>query len=290
MRCASGPVSSGLDALDDAGISWEGTQRFPGIVCRIAGQPTAATEPCGNTPPASAYWSYWVAPRGGSWCYSKVGAGSRTPPPGSVEGWSFALDRVAVDIPPPGYDPPAPIPGESPNPLKGADCGAPSGSQPPPPPTTSPPAPPTTLSAPPSSPATTSHAPDAGPPSSAPASDEIEPGSGSPSPTVNTVAGPAAEPGSGTTTSHSTQTTVMSAGATSTTRPRSASTTTTTFDDASDSHPATSVRTAELGAVDLGNDGRGGGSFGPATAIGIAVAASLGGAGVWAARRRRALL
>jgi hypothetical protein len=47
--------------------------------------------------------------------------------------------------------------------------------------------------------------------------------------------------------------------------------------------------TTPLGTVDLGDDGRGDGGFGAATAIGIVVAASLIGAGVWAARRRRAV-
>src|SRR5215218_10404000 len=86
VRCAPGPVTSGLQALDQADIAWEGTRRFAGVVCRIAGLPGAADEACIDTPPATAYWSYWLAPRGGQWCYSTVGPGSRTPPPGSVEG------------------------------------------------------------------------------------------------------------------------------------------------------------------------------------------------------------
>ncbi len=122
VRCAPGPVGSGLDAFDRADISWEGTLRFPGFVCRIAGQPTPASEACGNTPPASAYWSYWLAPRGGGWCYSNFGAGNRTPPPGSVEGWSFALDKSASEVPPPRFDPPPAIPGQPPNLLSTADC------------------------------------------------------------------------------------------------------------------------------------------------------------------------
>lgn len=128
IRCAPGPVDSGLDALTRAGISWEGTRRFPGFVCRIAGRPGPDTEPCGNTPPASAYWSYWLAPRGGAWCYSDLGAANRIPPPGTVEGWSFALNRATTEIPPPRFDPPPPLPGVSPTPLDPGDCTTPSSS------------------------------------------------------------------------------------------------------------------------------------------------------------------
>jgi hypothetical protein len=135
--CAPGPVSSGLDAFDRAGVTWEGTQRFPGLVCRIAGQPTASTEACVNAPPPTAYWSYWIAPRGGSWCYSSLGAGNRTPPPGSVEGWSFSLGGSGGSPPTPRYAPPPPIPGTTPNPLRGGDCSSPPSS---PPPATAPPA------------------------------------------------------------------------------------------------------------------------------------------------------
>ena len=44
--CASGPVSSGLDACARAGISYRTAQRFPGFVCRIADKP--ASDPCVN--------------------------------------------------------------------------------------------------------------------------------------------------------------------------------------------------------------------------------------------------
>jgi len=46
IRCAPGPVTSGLDALDKAGIVWESVRRFPGFVCRIAGLPGPDTEAC----------------------------------------------------------------------------------------------------------------------------------------------------------------------------------------------------------------------------------------------------
>ena len=120
VACAPGPVASGLEAMRAAGIAYQTAQRFPGFVCRIAGQP--ASDPCVNTSPASAYWAYWIAAPGGSWCYSTFGAGSRRPPPGTFEGWSFALDRTAAELPPPRFDPP-PVPaGAAPITLNASDC------------------------------------------------------------------------------------------------------------------------------------------------------------------------
>lgn len=101
VRCAAQPVRSGFEALTKAGFTYAGTVQFPGLLCRIDGQP--ASDPCQGAPPPSAYWGYWHAERGGSWTYSSAGA-SRTPPPGSVEGWAFGDDAR------PGTAPPAPAP------------------------------------------------------------------------------------------------------------------------------------------------------------------------------------
>lgn len=101
VRCAPQPVSSGFEALRKAGFEVTGTQRFPGLLCRIDGKP--ASDPCVNAPSSGAYWAYWHAPRGGDWTYSTSGA-SRRPPEGSVEGWAFGA-RVE-----PGIAPPAPVP------------------------------------------------------------------------------------------------------------------------------------------------------------------------------------
>ena len=90
----------GLRRPHAAGFTFAGTTQFPGLLCRINGEP--ASDPCHGAPPPDAYWGYWHAPRGGSWTYSSSGAGSRVPPAGSVEGWSFG-DRDE-----PGMAPPAP--------------------------------------------------------------------------------------------------------------------------------------------------------------------------------------
>ena len=119
VRCATGAVNSGLEALQGAGIEYRTAVRFPGFVCRIADRP--ANDPCVDASPATAYWSYWVAARGGEWCYSNWGAGNRRPPPGSVEGWSFSLHRNASTAPPPGIAPPDAVPG-TPASLPASDC------------------------------------------------------------------------------------------------------------------------------------------------------------------------
>ncbi|MEV0392077.1 hypothetical protein [Polymorphospora rubra] len=101
VRCAPGDPATGLAALQGAGFAVTGTARWGlAFICRLDGLPTAATEPCVNTPPASAYWSYWHAPAGGSWSYSTLGATSYNPAPGTVEGWSFGSGAA------PGISPP----------------------------------------------------------------------------------------------------------------------------------------------------------------------------------------
>ena len=106
VRCAPAPVKDGFDALARAGFTVVESIRSPGFLCRIDNKPPPADDACVDTSPASAYWSYWHSPRGGTWTYSQFGARNRKPPPGSVEGWSFALNRTDEDVLPPGIDPP----------------------------------------------------------------------------------------------------------------------------------------------------------------------------------------
>lgn len=89
VRCAH-TSGTGLDALRAAGFSTEGTQKDgPAFVCRIDGKPSAAKESCVNTPPRSAYWSYWIGTNGGGWKYSQSAASNRRVTPGGFEGWRF---------------------------------------------------------------------------------------------------------------------------------------------------------------------------------------------------------
>ncbi|MGI9579500.1 MAG: hypothetical protein ACR2OH_14980, partial [Microthrixaceae bacterium] len=88
VRCVPQSAANGIEALAMADFEVDATVRFSGFVCRIDGRP--ANDRCVNTPPATAYWSYWVADRGGPWCYSDLGAAVRGPVRGTVEGWSFS--------------------------------------------------------------------------------------------------------------------------------------------------------------------------------------------------------
>lgn len=125
VRCATSGIpgvafdGTGIQALQAAGIEVEGTTRWGlSFVCRLEGRPAADeplpiegnpgyTEPCVNTPPGSAYWSYWHS-MGSDWTYSSQGAISRKPAPGTSDGWSFALNAGATTNPPPSAPPGAP--------------------------------------------------------------------------------------------------------------------------------------------------------------------------------------
>jgi hypothetical protein len=102
-RCAPGSPADGLVALQQAGHAYAFVPRIPGMVCTIDARP----DPC-NGAPVSAYWSYWYAEAGGSWTYATVGAGARTPSPGSVEGWRFGDGSAAPGVAPPSNQPSPP--------------------------------------------------------------------------------------------------------------------------------------------------------------------------------------
>ena len=107
VHCAAGSPATGFKALIAAGFDMEEVRNVPGFLCRIDGRPGPDRDPCINTPPASAYWSYWHAARGGAWISSQEGGKTRTPPGGSVDGWSFSDDGSPGDASPPRIDPPA---------------------------------------------------------------------------------------------------------------------------------------------------------------------------------------
>lgn len=92
VGCALGEQKDGLEALKNAGFTPTGTKQYGlAFICRIDGEPTPAEESCEQTPPESAYWSYWHGKPGGEWEYSKWGAtSSKTKAPvNTIEGWSF---------------------------------------------------------------------------------------------------------------------------------------------------------------------------------------------------------
>lgn len=95
---------SGYDLLQAAGFTTAGDQHDgPALICRLGDQtfhhgtqyPTPSEDACIVTPPASAYWSYWLAPAGqGRWTYSPLGPMGDVPQPGEVELWTFGATNI----------------------------------------------------------------------------------------------------------------------------------------------------------------------------------------------------
>jgi hypothetical protein len=95
VRCAAGEPDTGLVALTDAGHAFTFVPTIAGLICTIDGRP----DPCTGLTD-DAYWGYWhAAGPDGPWTYSVHGAGFRTPPPGSVEGWRFGDGSEPPDLP-----------------------------------------------------------------------------------------------------------------------------------------------------------------------------------------------
>ena len=93
-------IAEGLTTIGDA---HDGSA----FVCRITepgtgvAEPSEAEDPCTTTPPATAYWSFWIANAGQSgWSVSPLGVMSLVPQPGSVEYWNFGSDVGESDRPP----------------------------------------------------------------------------------------------------------------------------------------------------------------------------------------------
>ncbi|MFD7618731.1 prenyltransferase/squalene oxidase repeat-containing protein [Streptomyces sp. NPDC059802] len=93
--CDTTPTT-GYELLHEAGFTTEGTQHDgPAFICRIGlgsgtQYPTTDQESCVLTPPATAYWSYWIASPGQhTWTYSQYGAMDRKPKDGDVDAWVF---------------------------------------------------------------------------------------------------------------------------------------------------------------------------------------------------------
>ncbi|MEV0041137.1 hypothetical protein [Streptomyces sp. NPDC050804] len=96
--CGTTPTT-GYELLNQGGWRTTGTGHDgPAFICRIGYSghqggkqyPTSGQEDCVLTPPASAYWSYWHAdPGADTWEYSRLGAMSYKPKPGSVDLWIF---------------------------------------------------------------------------------------------------------------------------------------------------------------------------------------------------------
>jgi hypothetical protein len=95
--CVSNFSGDGWEIFDAASIEISGTVEYPNaFMCRISDLPDAAREDCAGTPnPSSGYWKYFYSSfdSGESWIYSPIGAASREPKCGDVEGWLFVTEK-----------------------------------------------------------------------------------------------------------------------------------------------------------------------------------------------------
>lgn len=92
VRCVTTAGLTGWDLLDAAGLEVTGTSEYPAsFVCRINDYPSKQLEDCQGTPGfANGSWSYFYATAATQgWRRSPVGAATRLPKCGEVEGWLF---------------------------------------------------------------------------------------------------------------------------------------------------------------------------------------------------------
>jgi len=80
-RGCDATLTTGYDALQAAGFTTAGDEHDgPEFICRIDDDPPPSQDPCVNTPPATAYWSYWHADAGqDTWTYSTLGRPAISP-------------------------------------------------------------------------------------------------------------------------------------------------------------------------------------------------------------------
>jgi hypothetical protein len=116
-RGCDATLTTGYNAMYQAGFITQGTaEDGQGFICRIglasegssSYEPTPAEDPCVNTPPATAYWSYWHADVGqNTWAYSPRGPMDYEPPPGSVDAWVFGATNISGTSGGPSFPPSA---------------------------------------------------------------------------------------------------------------------------------------------------------------------------------------
>jgi hypothetical protein len=107
MRGCDPTLTTGYAALQAAGFTTVGDAHDgPAFICRINGDPTELQDPCINTPPATAYWSYWHADAGqNTWSYSQEGAATYQPPAGSVDAWVYGSTAAGGTAGEPSFPP-----------------------------------------------------------------------------------------------------------------------------------------------------------------------------------------
>lgn len=103
VACAPGAPASGWEALEAAGFEVGSVPGYEGsAICTIDDAPTSGYPDCWN----AGFWGYFHdEARSDEWAFSNFGAGGRTPPPGSVEGWRYEPDWQNHQAAAPGINP-----------------------------------------------------------------------------------------------------------------------------------------------------------------------------------------
>jgi hypothetical protein len=117
IRGCDAKLTTGFNALSAAGFITQGTEEDgPGFICRIglaargvsSEEPSPAKDSCVDTPPATAYWSYWHADIAqDTWSYSEEGPLDYQPAPGSVDAWVFGATNLSGTSGGPSFPPSA---------------------------------------------------------------------------------------------------------------------------------------------------------------------------------------
>jgi hypothetical protein len=97
QRCVVARGASGWQVLQAAGLQVTGTSEYPNaFVCRINDWPSQKAEDCAGTPGlTSGSWVYFYSkPGSDGWLRSPVGAATRRPLCGEVEGWLFVNQQA----------------------------------------------------------------------------------------------------------------------------------------------------------------------------------------------------
>ncbi|MFJ7250684.1 hypothetical protein ACIQWA_39420 [Kitasatospora sp. NPDC098652] len=104
LRSCGTTPTTGYALLSQGGWKTTGTGHDgPAFICRIGYSgfqggkqyPTPDQEKCVQTPPTTAYWSYWHADPGqNTWSFSQLGAMLYQPKPGSVDLWIFGGTNI----------------------------------------------------------------------------------------------------------------------------------------------------------------------------------------------------
>ena len=103
--------ATGFDALQALGITVTQATRSQDFICRLEGYPTidqiipipgrdTYRETCVNTPPQTAYWTYWNAAEGEDWTYATRGYTTNPVIFGGFEGFAFAHNVPLASAPP----------------------------------------------------------------------------------------------------------------------------------------------------------------------------------------------